>query len=127
MKHRWWIVEFMSDEHHATVVHRQVWAETIVEAAYLANEKLGNRVMGIRQKTTQPHAWRAGGSMLRVTKRSRVGEPVLRTRFRWRARRELRRYEEARAGFPSYRWEVVREGGRYLVVAMQNVAVPNGR
>ena len=55
----------------------------------------------------------------------RVGEPVLRTRFRWRARRELRRYERARREFPSYRWEIVREEGRYLVVAMQNLAVPS--
>ena len=57
----------------------------------------------------------------------RVGAPVMRTRFRWRAEREKRRYEKVRRGFPSYRWEIVREDGRYCVVAMQNLADPSRR
>lgn len=47
--------------------------------------------------------------------------PELRTRFRGRAERRADRLNSQRV-FPSYRYEVVREGGRYLVVAMQNIA-----
>jgi hypothetical protein len=47
--------------------------------------------------------------------------PDLKTRFRGRAQRRADRLNSRRA-FPSYRYEVVREGGRYLVVAMQNIA-----
>jgi hypothetical protein len=47
--------------------------------------------------------------------------PDLRTRFRGRAQRRADRLNAKRV-FPSYRYEVVREGGRFLVVAMQNVA-----
>ena len=50
--------------------------------------------------------------------------PDLVTRFRWRADRRCRKLN-ARRLVPFYRWEVV-EGltGRWMVVAMQNVAGP---
>lgn len=48
--------------------------------------------------------------------------PDLVTRFRWRAERRARRMNAARI-FPSYRMEVVRERGRWHVVAFQNRAV----
>lgn len=51
------------------------------------------------------------------------GKPVVRTRFRWWADRECRRYN-GHVIFPSYRYAVVRENGRWCVVAMQNVARP---
>jgi hypothetical protein len=50
-------------------------------------------------------------------------EPDLSTRFRWRARRRMQKLN-ARRIFPTYRWGVVRDSGRYHVVAFQNVARP---
>lgn len=47
--------------------------------------------------------------------------PDLCTRFRRRAERRARKLNEARI-FPSYRWEVVKAGDRFFVVAFQNVA-----
>ncbi|HYT40938.1 MAG TPA: hypothetical protein VEP90_01210 [Methylomirabilota bacterium] len=53
-------------------------------------------------------------------------EPALLTRFRWRADRECKRLNANRI-LPFYRWEVCDWlDGRWAVVAMQNVAVPNG-
>jgi hypothetical protein len=49
-----------------------------------------------------------------------LSEPELVTRFRWRAERRRRALEAART-VPSYRYEVLREDGRYAVYAMQNV------
>jgi len=51
-------------------------------------------------------------------------DPEFKTRFRGRALRKAANLNSARI-FPSYRYEVVREDGRYLVVAMQNVARKN--
>jgi hypothetical protein len=47
----------------------------------------------------------------------------LRTLFLSRANRRVQKLN-ARRMFPSFRWEVVREGRRYSVVAFQNVAEP---
>lgn len=47
--------------------------------------------------------------------------PELVTRFRGRAERRARKRNAQRV-FPSYRYEVVREAGRFAVVAMQNIA-----
>jgi hypothetical protein len=49
--------------------------------------------------------------------------PALVTRFRWRADRRARRRNEERLA-PTYRWGVVRNLGRWEVVAFQNVARP---
>jgi hypothetical protein len=51
------------------------------------------------------------------------GKPVCVTRFKWWAEREARRWN-SHVVFPSYRYEVVREDGRWAVVAMHNVAMP---
>ena len=58
-----------------------------------------------------------------ITTNERVAaiKPDLVTRSRWRAERR-RRHLSKYVIFPSYRWEVVREGNRWAVVAMQNVA-----
>lgn len=55
-------------------------------------------------------------------------EPALRTRFRWRAERELRRRNRGRI-LNSYHWRVEREigSGRFVVVAYQNYLKPVGR
>jgi hypothetical protein len=47
--------------------------------------------------------------------------PDLVTRFRWRAERRARDLN-AQLRVPFYRWAVRREGGRWAVVALQNVA-----
>lgn len=47
--------------------------------------------------------------------------PALRTRFRWRATRRARKLN-TKIRFPSYRWEVLEIRGRFLVVAIQNIA-----
>jgi hypothetical protein len=52
-------------------------------------------------------------------------EPDLVTRFRWRAEQRARKLNERRL-VPFYRHEVRRLNGRWAVVAMQNVAVPDG-
>lgn len=52
------------------------------------------------------------------------GEPELTTRFKWRANWRCKTMEKIRNGTPSYRYEVIDEGNRYLVVAMQNRLVP---
>ena len=49
-------------------------------------------------------------------------KPDLRTRIRARAERRARTLNAQRI-IPSYRWEVVEEDGRYVVVAFQNVAM----
>lgn len=51
-------------------------------------------------------------------------QPALRTRFHWRARRAVRRLNAERFA-PSYRWGIVKEGGRWLVVAKQNRLEPD--
>ncbi len=51
------------------------------------------------------------------------GKPDLVTRFHWRAVARCARLNDQRV-VPFYRYEVVREGGRWAVVAMQNVARP---
>ena len=50
------------------------------------------------------------------------GKPELTTRFAGRALRRARKLNAQRI-FPSYRYEVVHAGGRWHVVAFQNVAV----
>ena len=50
-------------------------------------------------------------------------EPDLRTWFYGRALRRRDKLNERRI-FPSYRWEVVKDGSRWLVVAFQNYARP---
>ena len=50
-------------------------------------------------------------------------EPALRSRFRWRAEGCARHMNKMRV-FPSFRWEVVKEEGRWAVVAYQNYARP---
>lgn len=47
--------------------------------------------------------------------------PDIVTRFRWRAEKRCADRNAARLS-PTYRYEVVRENGRWAVVAMQNVA-----
>ena len=47
---------------------------------------------------------------------------ALRTRFKWRAERKAKWRNEGRR-VPFYRWEVQREGKRWVVVAMQNRAM----
>lgn len=49
------------------------------------------------------------------------GKPELVTRFAWRALRRRDRLNAQRV-FPSYRYEVEHEHGRWIVVAKQNVA-----
>lgn len=49
--------------------------------------------------------------------------PDLRTRFRGRADRRAAKLN-ARRRVPFYRWEVARERGRWVVVALQNIARP---
>lgn len=52
------------------------------------------------------------------------GEPIAplrRARFRWVAEWKMRRINAPVV--PSYRYEVVREGGWWVVVAMQNVLI----
>lgn len=53
--------------------------------------------------------------------------PDMITRFRWRAERRCTKLNSARLFRPyTYRWEVCDWlDGRWAVVAMQNVAVPN--
>ena len=55
----------------------------------------------------------------------RVGDgvPDFVSRFRFRAERFARK-GNARRAFPSYRYEVVREHGRWAAVVMQNIARP---
>lgn len=52
------------------------------------------------------------------------GKPEMTSRFRWRAQRYADRGNRVRI-IPSYRFEVVREDGRWAVVAFQNVAFPS--
>jgi hypothetical protein len=54
------------------------------------------------------------------------GKPACVTRFKWWAEREARRYN-GHVIFPSYRYEVVREGKRWAVVAFQNRALASPR
>jgi hypothetical protein len=49
------------------------------------------------------------------------GKPEFVTRFKSRAERKAASLNASRV-FPSYRYEVVREDGKWAVVAMQNVA-----
>ena len=52
------------------------------------------------------------------------GKPDFVTRFHSRAVRRCRKLNAARI-FPSYRYGVVKEGGRWAVVAFQNYARPS--
>lgn len=47
--------------------------------------------------------------------------PIARSRFRWVARWKMSRARKPIV--PSYRFEVVREKGRWVVVVMQNVLI----
>lgn len=48
-------------------------------------------------------------------------EPALVTRLHWRAKRAWRKENEHRL-VPFYRWEILKEDGKWKVVAMQNEA-----
>ena len=50
------------------------------------------------------------------------GKPAFTSHFRWFAERYARKGKAMRP-IPSFRYEVVREGNRWAVVAMQNKAV----
>jgi hypothetical protein len=71
--------------------------------------------------TTEEHLRLRGIHVLETDERL-SGAPELVTRFRGRAERRARSLNAQRL-FPSYRYAVVREGRRWLVVAMQNRAV----
>jgi hypothetical protein len=75
--------------------------------------------MNIEQRLLRDH----GIETIETDERLAI-DPAFTTRFRGRAERKAAKLNSIRV-FPSYRYEVVRERGRYLVVAMQNIARKN--
>lgn len=65
----------------------------------------------------------SGYTLVETPDRVGDGKPFYRSRFRFLAERECRRHNAARV-IHSYRCKVIREEGRWCVVAFQNALQP---